>query len=107
MSTDKVLTTKRIRHFLRQARQYICAYFKVWKNLDKQQDDRMDAKVVTTTHEAEPISIEKLVKQFKTHRCALNFDTIFCKATYIYNLANIANNRATKLIRSKEQNQLT
>ena len=39
MSTDKVLTTKGIRHFSRRARQYICAYFKIWKDLDKQQQD--------------------------------------------------------------------
>jgi hypothetical protein len=51
MSTDKVFTTKRIRHFSRRARQY---------------DRRMDAEVDTTTHEADPISVVKLVKQFKT-----------------------------------------
>ena len=68
LSKDKVLTTKRIRHFSRRARQYIfCAYFKIWKDLEEQQHDRMDAEVDTTTHEADPISIEKLVKQFKTH----------------------------------------
>ena len=46
----------------------------------------MDAKVDTTTHDADPISVEKLVKQFKTHRCALDFDTAFYKATYVNNL---------------------
>jgi hypothetical protein len=71
MSTEKVLTTKRIRHFSRRARQY---------------DRRMDAEVDTTTHEADPISVEKLVKQFKTHRCARDFDTTFCKATYVNDL---------------------
>ena len=86
MSTDKVLTTKRIRHFSRRARQYLCAYFKIWKDLDKQQHDRMDAEVDTTTHEADPISGEKLVKQFKTHRCAPDFDKTFCNATYVNNL---------------------
>ena len=86
MSTEKVLTTKRIRHFSRRARQYICAYFKIWKDLDEQQHDRMDAEVETTKHEADPISVEKLVKQFKTHRCARDFDTTFCKATYVNDL---------------------
>ena len=46
----------------------------------------MDNKVDTTTHEADPISVEKLVKQFKTHCHALNFDTTFCKATYVNDL---------------------
>ena len=86
MSTEKVLTTKRIRHFSRRARQYICAYFKIWKDLDKQQDDRMDTKV-NTTHDVDPISIEnKLVKPFKTNLCALNFDTNFRKAKNVYDL---------------------
>ena len=87
MSTDKVLTTKRTIHFSRRARQYICAaYFKIWKDLDKQQHDRMGAEVDTITHEADPISVQKLVKQIKTHCCALNFNTTFCKATYVYNV---------------------
>ena len=55
MSTDKVLTTKRIKHFSWRARQeYICAYFKIWKDLDEQQHDRMDAEVDTTTHDTDP-----------------------------------------------------
>jgi hypothetical protein len=46
----------------------------------------MDAEVDTTTHEADPINVEKLVKQFKTNCCALDFDTTFRKATYVNNL---------------------
>jgi hypothetical protein len=86
MSTGKVLTTKRTRHFSRRARQYKCAHFKIWKDLDKQQHDRMGAEVDTITHEADPISVEKLVKQFRTHHCALDFDTTLCKATYVNDL---------------------
>jgi hypothetical protein len=101
MSKDKVLTTKRIRHFSRQARQYIlCAYFKIWKDLDEQQHDRMDAEVETTKHEADPISVEKLVKQFKTPRCARDFDTTFWLQGNLCQRSNIANNRATKQTRS-------
>ena len=51
--------------------------------MDQQEDDRMEAKVDATTHEMDPISVEKLVKKFKTHSCALDFDTTFCKATYL------------------------
>jgi hypothetical protein len=86
MSAGKVLTTKRTRHFSRRARQYKCAHFKIWKDLDKQQHDRMGAEVDTITHEADPISVEKLVKQFRTHHCALDFDTTLCKATYVNDL---------------------
>ena len=95
MSTEKVLTTKRIRNFSRRARQYICAYFKIWKDLDEQHD-RMDAEVDTTTHDADPISVEKLVKQFKTHRCARDFDTTFCKATYVNDLTKRTTEQQSK-----------
>jgi len=33
---------------------------------------------LTTT----PVKIEKMVKLFKTHRCALDFDHAFCKAQF-------------------------
>ena len=96
MSTDKVLTAKRIRHFSRWARQFICTYFVIWKDLDEQQDDRMDAKVDRTTHEADPISLEELVKWFKTHCCALDFDTAFCEATYVYDLTKRTTEQRSK-----------
>jgi len=29
-----------------------------------------------------PIKLEKLVKKFKAHRCAMDFDSKFCKASF-------------------------
>jgi hypothetical protein len=29
-----------------------------------------------------PIKLEQMVKQFKTHRCALDFDYSFCKEVF-------------------------
>ena len=40
---------------------------------------------VDTTNEADQ-AIEKLVKKFKTHHCALDFDTTCCKATDVDDL---------------------
>jgi hypothetical protein len=99
---------KKDKTLFKQARQYTCAYVKIWKDLDKQQHDMMGAEVDTTTHEADPISVEKLVKKFKTHHCcALDFDTTFCFLQgNLCQLSNIANNRAMKQTRSKQQNQL-
>jgi len=77
---------KKDKTLFKQARQYTCAYVKIWKDLDKQQHDRMGAEVDTITHEADPISVEKLVKQFRTHHCALDFDTTLCKPTYVNDL---------------------
>ena len=31
----------------------------------------------------DPVKMEKMIKHFKTHRCALDFDHSFCKATFI------------------------
>ena len=85
--------------FSRQARQYICAYFKVWKDLDKQQDDRMDAKVDTTTYEADPSVLKNtpLCPQFRHNFLQGN----------LFLQSNIVNNRATKQKRSKQQNEQT
>ncbi len=75
-----ILTTERIRKFSRRARQYICAYYKIAHEKETQEAEQ-EAQV---THlDASPIKVEKMVKLFKTHRCALDFDTNFCKAVFI------------------------
>lgn len=64
-----VLTTECIRKLSRRARAYICAYYFIEKNSGD------DSSQVTTLPE-----IEALMKQFKTHRSALDFDRAFCEA---------------------------
>ena len=75
-----------------------------WQTTRWQQDGRQSWHNNTWSG---PISVEKLVKQFKTHRCALNFDTTCFLQGNLYLQSNIANNRETKQIRSKQQNQQT
>jgi hypothetical protein len=29
-----------------------------------------------------PVNVEKILKKFKMHRCAMDFDSAFCKATF-------------------------
>jgi hypothetical protein len=29
-----------------------------------------------------PVNVEKILKKFKTHRCAMDFDNAFCKAIF-------------------------
>jgi hypothetical protein len=79
LSREKVLTGERIRLFSRRARAYICAYYKLW--LDRQNTTTLQGKAHDSA--SDPVSIEKLVKRFKTHRCALDFDHGFCQAAYI------------------------
>ena len=32
-----------------------------------------------------PVNVEKILKKFKTHRCAMDFDNAFCKAIFTKN----------------------
>ena len=75
----EVLTTERMRKFARRARQYICAYYKI--HHDEQAAKEANTEL-TDTGAATPIKLEKLVKEFKTHRCAMDFDTKFCKVVF-------------------------
>jgi hypothetical protein len=33
-----------------------------------------------------PVNVEKILKKFKTHRCAMDFDNAFCKAIFTKNV---------------------
>ena len=61
----EVLNQERIIKFSKRAREYIMSYHTIW--LEQQQTGEHDP-VVT------PMKIEKLVKEFKTHRCTLDFE---------------------------------
>jgi hypothetical protein len=66
----EILTTERVRKFSWRARQYICAYYKIAKEREGQQI------ATEATHlDPSPIQVEKMVKLFKTHHCALDFDS--------------------------------
>ena len=80
LSREKVLVTERIRLFSRRARSYICAYYVIWcKRRGKEGDAEMNESAFMT----DPVKMEKMIRHFKTHRCALDFDHSFCNATFI------------------------
>jgi hypothetical protein len=66
--SDEVITQERVIKFSKRAREYICAYHTLHK---EQQETHLPDPVVT------PMKVEKLVKEFKTHRSALDFDYSF------------------------------
>ena len=71
----KVLTTERQRLFSKRAREYMVAY----NTLDNQEVDAMD-ETKGNVHKNPLMSaylIEKIVKQYKTHRSAADFDSGF------------------------------
>jgi hypothetical protein len=76
--SEKVLTFERVRKFSRRAREYILAYHTL--HSQQQQQPPSSASSETDTHLITPMKIEALVKDFKTHRCALDFDKGFIKA---------------------------
>ena len=68
--SEEVITTVRIRKFARRARQYMMAYHAI----DTEQVDEQ------THHECTmhgPVALTKLIGEFKTHRCAFDFDYKF------------------------------
>ena len=73
-----VLTRERIRLFSKRAREYICAYLVLSQEASARNDNNSDAAV--DSFAAIPVKIEELAKDFKTHRCALDFDKGFIKA---------------------------
>jgi hypothetical protein len=72
---DKV----RVGKFAGRARAYICAYFEL--NRQQQNQDVNDS--VSERQQAHFVDIERLMKSFKTHRCALDFDSGFIRSTCV------------------------
>ena len=72
--SDEVITRDRVRKFSRRARQYLMAYHAY----DTNQVDEQ------TQHDCTmygPVAVDKLINEFKTHRCALDFDYKFVMGT--------------------------
>ena len=79
--SPEVLTIARIRKFARRARQYICAYYMIYMESKKNQA-AADNTHLHFSDRTTPVKLEQLVKKFKTHRCAMDFDSKFCKASF-------------------------
>ena len=75
-----IITTEMIRKFSKRACEYIIAYYKVWQKNQEQAEATTDLPVVDET--TTPVEIQKIIKLFKTHRCAMDFDSSFCKASF-------------------------
>jgi hypothetical protein len=63
-----ILKTATIRKLSRRARAYICAYYSLYESKNRGID---------TTKLTLPLIIERVIKTFKTHRAALDFDAGF------------------------------
>ena len=66
----EVLTVQRIRKFSRRARQYLIAYHAI-------DSGQLSAETQQDCTKYGPVALEKLLGQFRTHRCAMDFDYKF------------------------------
>jgi hypothetical protein len=80
----KLITKEKMRSFSKRARSYICAYYALEHT--KQSINNNDNKTINYDEMAllscaiENEKIEQMVKTFRTHRCAFEFDWKFCDA---------------------------
>ncbi|KAI2504134.1 hypothetical protein MHU86_10334 [Fragilaria crotonensis] len=75
-----VVTTERVRLFSQRARAYMQAYHKI-RHKQLTNSATMDSGIDDDS--ASPGKVEKVLKEFKTHRCAMDFDSSFCKAVFL------------------------
>jgi hypothetical protein len=74
-----VVTAERIRLFSQRARAYMLPNHKIWRQQLTNTSPTSDFDNTT----ASPVKVEKMLKEFKTHRCAMNFDSNFCKTIFL------------------------
>jgi hypothetical protein len=80
----QVITTERVRLFSQRARAYIFAYHMIRQEQLTGSAASSSSPTLTTfdSAAASPVNVEKLIKTFKTHRCALDFDSAFCSSVF-------------------------
>ena len=74
-----IVTTERVRLFSQRARAYILAY----AMMRHEQTSTSSTNKVDLNSTASPVTVEKIIRKFKTHRCAMDFDSAFCKAVFL------------------------
>jgi hypothetical protein len=68
--SEKVLSIERIRKFAKRARQYLLAYHAI-------DSGQVSAEIQQDCAKYGPVALEKLLREFKTHRCVMDFDFKF------------------------------
>jgi hypothetical protein len=59
-----------------------CSYMLAYQVLHQQEEEQgLSSTDVDMKNIACPVNVEKILKKFKMHRCAMDFDNTFCKAT--------------------------
>jgi hypothetical protein len=77
-SSRDILTLQTVRKLSRQARAYICAYYAFYKDKERRNGGGGDDDgIAIMQHSLTLPLIERLVKAFKTHRAAIDFEAGF------------------------------
>ncbi len=72
--SQQVLTLERVHKISRRASEYIQAYHTLHEQSQEHEDQQQHTTGTTTTYNITLDKIESLIKDFKMHRCALDFD---------------------------------
>jgi hypothetical protein len=78
--TREVITIERVRLFSQRARAYMLAY--QYLRDEEQKGLALSPTDVDVKSTFCPVKVDKVLKMFKTHRCAMDFDKAFCKKIF-------------------------
>jgi hypothetical protein len=84
--------------FSQRARAYILAYHKIRQEQLTDSSSTSDSDNAT----ASPVNVEKLLKKFKTHRCAMDFDSNFCKAVFREDIEGVCTDDSGEIVSNTE-----
>ena len=85
MHIRTIITRERVQKFSRRARRYVLGYHVLWQMQQGIITVSSNSKEQTSTSDnlaIIPAKLEQMVKKFKTHRCAMDFDHGFCKTIF-------------------------
>ena len=83
--SETIITRERVQKFSRRARRYVLGYHVLWQMQQGIITDSSNSEEQTSTSDnlaIIPAKLEQMVKKFKTHRCAMDFDHGFCKTIF-------------------------
>jgi hypothetical protein len=83
--SETIITREKVQKFARHARRYVLGYHVLWQIQQGVIKDSSNSEEQTSTSDnlaIIPAKLEQMVKKFKTHRCAMEFDHGFCKTIF-------------------------
>jgi len=76
------ITRERAQKFAKRARRYIMGYHVLHQQQSNENSSGDNSSMGSKNEAIMPVKLEQMVKNFETHRCALDFDYSFCKEVF-------------------------